>query len=96
MLAFEIRETGQSSYMRHAVQSRKLSRTLRKSDEDMIAFFDVRLTTSNFTRQSFSFVVPTVWNKLPSDLRRSPKTICVVAFGKQLKTILFKSAYGHW
>ena len=55
----------------------------------------MRSIKSDFARRAFSVVVPTVWNKLPSDLRQLSKTLSIATFGRKLKTVLFKSAFGH-
>ena len=59
-LSLKIRETGQPSYLSHAVQTRNL----QTSDNNSIAYPDTRSMKSDFTRRAVSFVVSTVWNKL--------------------------------
>ena len=95
MLALKIRETGQPSYISHAVQLKEVTHNLRTSDNNSIANPDMRSMKSDFAYRAFSFVVPTVWNKLPSDLRQLSKTSPIATFRRKLKTVLFKSAFGH-
>ena len=95
MLALKIRETGEPSYLSHAVQLKEVIRNLRTSDDNSIAYPDMRSMKCDFARRAFSFVVPTVWNKLSSDLRQLSKTLSIAIFGRRLKTILLKSAFGH-
>jgi len=50
----------------------------------------VPYVASNFTRRSFCFVSPTVWNSLPSDVQSSPSQ---ATFKSRLKTHLFNIAF---
>ena len=95
MLALKIRETGQPSYLSYAVQPKEVTGNLRTSDDNSIAYPDLRSMKSDFARRAFSFVVSTVWNKLPSDLRQLSKTLLIATFDRKLKTVLFTSAFGH-
>ena len=68
ILTLKIRETGQPSFLSHAVEPKEVTRNLQACDDNSIAY-DLRSMKSDFARLAFSFVVPTVLNKLPSDLR---------------------------
>ena len=95
MLALKIRETGQPSNLSHTVQPKEVTRNLWTSDDNSIACPDMRSMKTGFARQALSFVFPTIWNKLPSDLRPLSKTLWISTFDRKLKTVLFKSAFGH-
>ena len=77
MLALKIRDTGQPSYRSHAVQPKEVTLNIRTSDDNSITYPDMRSMKSDFARRAFSFIVPTVWNKLPSDLRQLSKTLSI-------------------
>ena len=94
MLALKIGETGQPSYLSHAVKPKEVTRNLRTFDDNSITYPDMRSMASDFASRAFCFVVPTVWNKLPSDLRQLSKTLSFATFGRKLKTVLFTSAFG--
>ena len=60
-------------------------RTLRSLDTSLLSV--PRFCLETFGRRSFSVFGPTVWNSLPSSLR---KTQCFSTFKKKLKTHLFE------
>ena len=95
MLALKIQETGQPSYLNNAVEPKEVTRNLRASDDNSITYPDMRSMKSDFAHQAFSFVIPTVWNKLPFYLYQLSQTVSIATFGRKLKTVLFKSAFGH-
>ena len=82
MLALKIRETGQPSYRSHAVQPKEVIRNIRTSDDNSITYPDMRSMKSDFARRALSFIVPTVWNKLPSDLSQLSKKISIATLGR--------------
>ena len=95
MLALKIRETGQPSYLSHAVQPKEVTRNLRTSDDNSIVYPDMRSMKSDFACRAFSFVVPTVWNKVPSDLHQLSNKVYKLPPSVESWKLLFKSAFGH-
>uniref|UniRef100_A0A669CLJ3 Reverse transcriptase domain-containing protein n=1 Tax=Oreochromis niloticus TaxID=8128 RepID=A0A669CLJ3_ORENI len=65
------------------------SRSLRSCDQGLLAVQHTRLKTKG--DKAFVTVAPRLWNSLPLSLRSADS---VVAFKKQLKTHLFKLAFG--
>ncbi len=64
------------------------SRVLRSDNKRLLCIPKVR--TVHYGHRSFSFVVPSIWNNLPQELRDSPS---FVTFKSKLKTHLFRLAY---
>ena len=75
-------------YITELLSYRKCSRTLRSTDQKLLAVPKLRLKT--YEDRAFSVAAPELWNKLPLDLR-SLDTINL--FKKHLKTDLFKKGY---
>ena len=73
---------------RHTSCTRTCSRTLRSTDQKLLAVPKSRLKT--YGDRAFSVAAPKLWNELPLDLR-SLDTINL--FKKHLKTDLFEKAY---
>ena len=67
---------------------RTCSRTLRSTDQKLLAVPKSRLKT--YEDRAFSVAVPKLWNELPLDLR---SLVTINLFKKHLKTDLFKKAY---
>ena len=60
------------------------------SEEDTSKLEIPKTTKKRFAARSFSVLGPTLWNNLPSELR---KITSYTIFKKQLKTHLFKLAF---
>ena len=75
-------------YITELLSYRTCSRTLRSTDQKLLAVPKSRLKT--YGDRAFSVPAPKLWNELPLDLR-SLDTINL--FKKHLKTDLFKKAY---
>ena len=75
-------------YITELLSYRTCSRTLRSTDQKLLAVPKSRLKT--YGDRAFSVAAPKLWNELPLDLR-SLDTINL--FKKHLKTDLFKKAY---
>ena len=65
------------------------SRSLRSSDQGLLVVPRARLKTKG--DRAFQTVAPKLWNALPLDLRSA---VSVEAFKKQLKTVLYRQAFG--
>ena len=79
---------GISVYGSSILSHRTCSRSLRSTDQKLLAVPKSRLKT--YGDRAFSVAAPKLWNELPLDLR-SLDTINL--FKKHLKTDLFKKAY---
>ena len=75
-------------YIAELLSYRTYSRTLRSTDQKLLAVLKSRLKT--YGDRAFSVAAPKLWTELPLDLR-SLDTINL--FKKHLKTDLFKKAY---
>jgi len=65
------------------------SRSLRSSDKDLLVVPKSRLKT--FGDRAFCIGAPSLWNKLPHDIRSASS---LSTFKNQLKTHLFTEAFG--
>ena len=63
-------------------------RVLRSADKLLLCQPSYRLKSYGF--RAFSVCAPSLWNKLPKDIKCSPT---VVTFKRKLKTYLFRLAY---
>ena len=70
------------------ISYRTCSRTLRSTDQKLLAVPKSRLKT--YGDRAFSVAAPKLWNELPLDLR---SLVTINLFKKHLKTDLFKKAY---
>jgi hypothetical protein len=75
-------------YIRTMLEPYTPVRSLRSSDKSLLVIPKTRLVT--YGDRSFSHAAPTLWNKLPIDIRNSSS---VQMFKGKLKTYLFKQAY---
>ena len=87
-LAYRHLDGSLPQYLSSCLCTYEPSRTLRSSHEKLLKFPKCNLKT--FGQRSFSFLAPTVWNSLPSDLRNAPS---LSSFKKQTKTYLFRQAF---
>ena len=69
-LAFRHFDGTLPSYLSSSLCTYQLSRSLRSSTEKLLKIPKTNLKT--FGERSFDYIVPTVWNWLPADLRASP------------------------
>lgn len=76
-------------YLSEKLISYAPSRNLRSKDKQLLVVPRVNLKT--FGDRTFYHVAPKLWNTLPLDLRNVTSTD---SFKRQLKTILFRQAYG--
>lgn len=77
------------TYISELLQPYSPKRTLRSTDSGLLSIPRTRLKTKG--DHAFQTLAPVLWNGLPSPLR----TIDTVAsFKKQLKTHLFRQAFG--
>ena len=58
--------------------------------ENKYELYKPRYNKERFGRRSFAIAAPTLWNRLPMDIRKAPS---VDTFKSKLKTHLFKLAY---
>ena len=65
LLVYKVGCTGTPSYLQRLLTPRQAARQLRSSSHRL---FTVPRVHSSFGRRAFSFVGPSVWNKLPTDL----------------------------
>ena len=75
-------------YITELLSYRTCSRTLRSTDQKLLAVPKSRLKT--YGDRAFSVAAPKLWNELPLDLR---SLVTINLFKKHLKTDLFKKAY---
>ena len=74
-------------YITELLSYRTYSRTLRSTDQKLLAVPKSRLTYGD---RAFSVAAPKLWNELPLDLRNLDK---INLFKKHLKTDPFKKAF---
>jgi len=75
-------------YLSELLTPYKTERTTRASHENLLQITDTR--TKTFGDRAFSWSAPTLWNRLPSELR---KTNDLDDFKCAIKTMLFQIAY---
>ena len=75
-------------YITELLRYRTCSRTLRSTDQKLLAVPKSRLKT--YGDRAFSVAAPKLWNELPLDLR---SLVTINLFTKHLKTDLFKKAH---
>ena len=76
------------SYIRDLLHDYIPRRSLRSSDQGLLAVPPVRLSTKG--GRAFEVVAPRLWNSLPQDMREASS---VESFRRQLKTHLFRKAF---
>ena len=69
---------------------KETTRTLRSSDD--LNLVVPKSHYKNYGDRAFVVAVPTLWNKLPSHIKKSKS---LVAFKNNLKTHLFNAAFGN-
>ena len=74
------------SYLCDLLTPYKQSRTLRSSSKSLLVIPESRLKT--YGDRSFAYVAPSLWNKLPMDIRDAPS---LETLKSHLKTHLFSS-----
>ena len=77
------------AYINDLILPHATTRALRSSEQGLLRVPRTRLKTKG--DRAFEVVAPTLWNKLPQTLRASAS---VEIFRGQLKTHLFRQAYG--
>ena len=75
-------------YLSSCLSTYETYRTLRSSHEKLLKILKYNFKT--FDQRSFSFLVPTVWNSLPSHLRSAPS---LASFKKQANTHLLRQTF---
>jgi len=68
LITYKTLSTDQPPYLRSLLHAYKPSRSLRSANQNLLL---IPPHTTNFSRRSFSFTAPTVWNKLPTSIRES-------------------------
>ena len=76
-------------YLCSLVTLHQPTRSLRSESKQLLQIPKSRL--KSYGDRSFSTAAPTEWNRLPLEVRKAPS---VVNFKRQLKTFLFKQAFG--
>ena len=71
------------SYMKDMLKPYTPDQRLRSSNQE---YLEIPKSTTSSSTRSFNFAAPTLWNKLPLEMR---KANTIKAFKKQLKTHLF-------
>ena len=91
MLVFTYRAVhGQApAYITDLIKPHSTTRALRSSEQGLLGVPRTRLKTKG--DRAFEVVAPRLWNKLPPELRAS---VSVEVFKGQLKTHLFRQAFG--
>ena len=75
-------------YITELLSPKLTPRPLRSSDANLLAIPQSR--TKTYGDRAFAIAAPTLWNSLPDDLRKIHE---LGSFKRQLKTVLFNSAY---
>ena len=94
MLTYKLLHRQEPGYLEVLLQYKHntTNRTLRSnSDQSLLLIPHTKCKT--FASRSFSVAAPTLWNHLPRGLRES-KTL--LSFKCDLKTHLYKEAFGNW
>ena len=87
-LAFRHFDSTLLPYLSSSLCTYQPSRSLRSLTERLLKIPKTNLKT--FVARSFGYIVPTVWNSLPADLRASPS---LPTFKVNLKTHFFCQAF---
>ena len=90
LITFKAIQEVAPQYICDLLKPYSVPRTLRSSEANLLAIPPTR--TKTYGDRSFSAAAPTLWNKLPDDLRELNE---LSPFKRQLKTYLFKCAYPH-
>uniref|UniRef100_A0A803SLJ1 Reverse transcriptase domain-containing protein n=1 Tax=Anolis carolinensis TaxID=28377 RepID=A0A803SLJ1_ANOCA len=81
------------AYLRDRISYHKPARPLRSSGEALLSPLPISQARLVGTRErAFSAVAPRLWNSLPIEIRQAPT---LLAFRKDLKTWLFRCAFGE-
>ncbi len=88
LLTFKAMQGVAPQYIRDILKPYATRRALRSSEANLLAVPPTR--TKTYGDRAFCVAAPTLWNKLPDDLRDFNE---LVAFKRELKTYLFKTAY---
>ena len=88
LLVYKIGSTGTPSYLQRLLTPRQVVRELRSSSRLLYSVPSSVRTT--FGRRAFSFVGPSIWNRLPEEVTSSET---VSTFKRRLKTHHFKSTF---
>jgi len=82
LLTYKSLLTNQPPYLRNLLHVYQPSRCLRSASQNLLC---IPSYTTNFSRRSFSFSAPTIWNELPAAIRESNT---LDTFKRRLKTHL--------
>ena len=88
LVTFKAMQGAAPQYIRDMLKPKLAPRALRSSEANLLAVPTTR--TKTYGDRAFSASAPTLWNKLPDDLRALHE---LAAFKRELKTHLFKTAY---
>lgn len=88
LLMYKIGCSGTPSYLKRLLTPRQAARQLRSSSRPLYSVPSSVMTS--FGRRAFSFVGPSIWNKLPDEVTSSQT---VSTFKRRLKTYHFKSIF---
>ncbi|XP_062822834.1 uncharacterized protein LOC100554203 isoform X4 [Anolis carolinensis] len=81
------------TYLRDRISLHKPARSLRSSGEALLSPLSISQARLVSTRErAFSALAPRLWNSLPTEIRQAPT---LLAFRKDLKTWLFRCAFGE-
>lgn len=78
------------AYLANELMEYKPSRTLRSQNQQLLEV--PKSNSKSFGDRTFYHIAPKMWNTLPLELRNTSST---ESFKKQLKTYLFRKAYGQ-
>ena len=88
VMGYRFFENSLPTYLSLKLQHYQPTRCLRSSDNCLLV--QPHRHTKTFGERSFSFQVPNIWNKLPTNLKKSSS---LSTFKKQLKTHFFKQYF---
>ena len=81
------------SYLQQLVSKKPCTRSLRGNQGMLQHPPDTRKSLKSCGDRTYSAAAPSLWNKLPEELRQSPGVILADTFKSKLKTLLFQSAF---
>jgi len=84
MLSYKTLLTTQPPYIRNHLHIYQPLHCLRSVSQNLLC---IPSCATNFSRRSFSFSAPTIWNELPSAIRES-NTLDTGTFKRRVKTHL--------
>lgn len=88
LITYKILSGDGPDYLQELLIPLRHRRSLRSSGKNLLQIPKFKLKSGG--QRSFSFAAPTIWNSLPDEI----KSMNLTAFKKNLKTFLFRKAYG--